>query len=70
MKSHLSIIDTCAGGRGLKRAEEKIVSLLMDFVIAQLPSNFERILGVDFLQFLAIVKQQALTLHCCVNNHF
>lgn len=42
----------------------------MDFVIAQLPSNFERILGVDFLQFLAIVKQQALTLLCCVNNHF
>lgn len=69
IKSHLSIIDTFARGRGHKRAEGKFVSLLMDFVIAQLPSNFEKILVVDFLQFPVIVKHQALSLLYCVNNH-
>lgn len=35
------------------REQGKIASLLMDFIIAQLPSNFNGFLTVDFLEVLA-----------------
>ena len=59
--SYLSITDAFAETGGTWGAEGKNGSLLMTFVIAQLPSNFERFLAVESLQVLADYEAQGLS---------